>query len=361
MIYLDDAATTAVRPGVLKAMTPYFSTRFGNPSSPHALGEVDKEVIEARKKLAHVIGAKPHEIVFTSGASESDSWAIQRVSEGTIAISEIEHAAIMESCRNANKVVRIKVNEEGFVDLLELENLLKKGQVSLVSVIHGNNVIGTLQDIASIGKLCRKYRVLFHTDAAQTFTKVKIDVNSMHIDLLSASAHKIGGPKGIGLLYIRDGVKIAPLIFGGGQERGLRGGTENVPGIIGFAKAAELSLMTDWKKVENSREALMKKLEKIGGRINGSRIYRIPGNIHASFPFDARVVVQYLSKKKIYVSTGSACESKREKEDHVLRAIGLDEKLSKGSLRISFNRILDDAEISLVVREIAKAMKTFAV
>lgn len=368
-LYLDDAASTPVERRVLGAMMPYFSEQYGNASSSHAKGEEALQALtQARVQLARTIGAKTHEILFTSGTSESDSWVFHGLARAypekkTVVISAIEHSTVMESCayleKSGYRIIKLPVDREGFVDLAYLKNILQKHHdVLVVSICHGNNVIGTVQDIAAIGKLCRSQGVFFHSDAAQTFAKMRIDVRAMHIDLLSASAHKIGGPKGIGLLYVRDGVRIAPLIFGGGQERGLRGGTENIPGAVGFAVASNLKY--DENKIMHSRDRLIRELEKIGGVINGPREQRLAGNVHVSFPANARLLVAYLSRRGIYVATGSACDSKREKEDHVLAALGLLTDAMEGSLRISFSRYLTATETRHLIHEISNGLKKFS-
>lgn len=365
-LYLDAASTTPVFPSVVNAMTPYFTRDYGNPSSPHLFGEnALKALTDARTNLAREIGAKPSEIIFTSGATESNNLALfglaHNAKKKKIIISAIEHASIVKPCEYLRSwgytVVSIPVNAEGFVDLLRLEKEIDEHTL-LVSIMHANNVVGTLQDITSIGKLCLKKEALFHTDAAQSFGKLKIDVRAMNIDLLSASAHKIGGPKGIGLLYVREGLALGAAMFGGGQERGVRSGTENVPGIIGFSKALEEVKKKNWKKIAKSRDTLMDELEKLGGRITGSRVYRLANNAHVSFPgVDAEMLVTRLSHKKIYVSTGGACESHGEKEDHVLRALGLGKKEIEGSIRISLWGPLSSVDIRRVVDTIAVALQ----
>lgn len=370
-IYLDVAASSQVNTKVLKKMIPYFTQEYGNPSSSHELGELAyKALTSSRVQLAKVIGARAHEILFTSGTSESDSWVFQGLARAypqkkTIVISAIEHAAVRETClflkSQGYALIEIPVNREGILDRSFLERTLKNNKdILVVSVAHANNVIGTIQDISSIGKLCRKYSVFFHTDAAQSFSKIKIDVSS--IDLLSASAHKIGGPKGIGLLYVREGVSFKPLIFGGGQERGLRGGTENVSGAVGFAEASSLWDYRSFENLKVRRDSFIKKLESIGGVLNGSKDHRLANNIHVSFSgVDGRMLVTYLSGKKIYVSSGSACESKQEKEDHVLSSIGLSKDLMNGSLRITFDDSLSVNDIDRVVLELKKGLKLFRV
>ncbi len=364
-IYLDNAATTCVYPKVVKAMKSAFSKNFGNPSSLHVKGEqAFKEINEARKKIAAEIESKPHEIVFTSGGTESNNLAIQGIARANkdkkknkIIISAIEHASVVETCeflkKEGYKIARIPVDESGFVDLEFLEREADK-KTLLVCVMHANNIFGTIQNLREIGRICSKKDVLFHSDCVQSFGKLKINVNDWGIDLLSASGHKIGGAKGAGFLYVRDGINVSPLIFGGGQEKGLRSGTENVPAIIGFEKALEICKKVNWIKVGNVRNLLISELEKIGGKINGTRgENRIWGNVHVSFPgVDAEKLIYELSQKGIYVSAGSACESKKKREDYVLRAIGLDKKEISGSIRLTLNEENGERDVRRVVGEV---------
>lgn len=364
-LYLDAASTTPVFPSVVQAMKSLFIERYGNPSSPHAMGDdALKTLTHARTLLAKEINARPHEVIFTSGATESNNLALfglaHNAKKKKIIMSAIEHASIREPCEYLRSwgytIVTLPVNAHGFIDLPRLEKEIDS-DTFLVSIMHANNVVGTLQDIASIGALCRKKGVVFHTDAAQSFGKLKIDVRAMQIDLLSASAHKIGGPKGIGLLYVREGLSLGPVQFGGGQERGVRSGTENVAGAVGFSKALEEVKKKDWTRISRCRDALMNELEKIGGVINGSRIYRLANNVHVSFPgVDADMLVTRLSHKGIYVSTGSACESRGEKDDHVLRALGLGKKEIEGSIRISLWDALSSADMRRVASGIRASL-----
>ena len=327
-----------------------------------------KAMNSARIKLAKEINAKPEEIIFTSGATEANNLAIQGLAKEhpdrkLVIISAIEHPSIVEVAAYLKskglQVVKIPVDKSGIVKLSVLENVIKNNilDVLVVSIMHVNNIIGSVQPVAKIGEICRKYGVLFHTDAVQSFSKLRIDVLKDKVDLLSASGHKIGAPKGIGLLYVRNGVRIQPLIYGGGQERGLRSGTENVSGIVGFAKALELQNKVNKAKIKKSRDKFIVKLEKLGGKLNGSRKDRIYSNINVSFPVDADTLVTFLSERGISISAGSACESKKQKEDSVLRALGLPLKEQKGSIRITLDRELKDKEIGFIVSEIGKALK----
>lgn len=354
-------------------MNKFLIQEYGNPSSIHEFGEnARKAVDEARRKLASLISAKSNEIIFTSSGTESNNLAIQGLAlayplKKKIVISAIEHASILETCNYMKSkgydIVRIPVNNEGIINIDKLENELNKysNNILLVSIMHINNEIGVVQDIGRIGRLCREKGVLFHTDAVQSFAKEKIDVRKMNIDLLSASAHKIHGPKGVGFLYIRDGVKIKPIIQGGGQEKGIRSGTENVAGIAGFAKAAEISdkiNRANKKKIINLRDKLMNELEKIGGKINGTKINRIYNNVNVSFKgIDGETLVLFLSHKGIYASTGSACSSRQAKESQVLKAIGLSESEIKGSLRLTLNEDMNEKDVGYVVKTISNIIK----
>lgn len=364
-LYLDAAATTPVSSQVVNAMKPFFMTSYGNPSSPHVLGEQAlKALNDARTHLARELNAKPHELIFTSGSTESNNLALfglaHNAKKKKIIVSAIEHASIMKPCDYLASwgytIVKIPVNSEGFVDLVRIEKEIDDNTL-LVSIMHANNVVGTLQDIEAIGTLCRKKGTLLHTDAAQSFGKMTIDVRAMNIDLLSASAHKIGGPKGIGMLYVREGINLGAVMFGGGQERGVRSGTENVSGAVGFAAALAEVKKKNWKKIAQSRDALMNELEKIEGIISGSRVYRLANNVHVSFPnVNAELLVTRLSQKGIYVSTGSACETHGEKEDHVLRALWLGKKEIESSIRISLWEALSQNEIKRIVKEIRASL-----
>lgn len=344
-LYLDNNSTTRVFPEVVKIMSKAMLEDYGNPSSNHFIGEkTSKLVLESRTKIARAIGSKVHEIYFTSGTTESNNWVFSGLAHTSqkkkILISSIEHPSMRETANLFKgwgyKIIEVPVNSDGFVDLNFIEKNIDS-ETLFVSVMHGNNVFGTVQDLKKIGDICKRKSTLFHTDAAQTLGKMKILVHDWNIDLLSGSAHKIGGPKGIGILYVRDGIKISPLIYGGGQEKGLRSGTENVPGILGFAKALEISDKTGWKNCEKIRDYIVEKLmknEKI--LIRGSMESRIPNNIFITIlETDAERLLYDLSNKGIYVSIGSACDSKKEIEDLGLKAIGLSHLDMKSSLRVS--------------------------
>ncbi|HIG52118.1 cysteine desulfurase NifS [Candidatus Parvarchaeota archaeon] len=365
-IYLDNSSTTKVYPEVFREMKPYFLKKYGNPSSLHEIGEeASKAINEARENIAKVINAKPWEIYFTSGGTESDNLAIQGLARANpkkrkIVIGSIDHAAIVSTCNYLKTkkylVSKIPVDEKGLLDYNSLKKEINQNTL-VFSTTHSNSVIGVIQDLKKIGDLCEKKGVFFHVDAAQSFGKLKIDVEEMKIDLLSGSAHKLGGPKGIGFLYVKKKTKIVPLIFGGGQEKNLRSGTENVPGIVGFSKALEISNGVNKIKMEYLRNRLMEDLEKLGGKINGSKKKRIYNNVHVSFPkVSGQSLVLFLSNKNIYVSSGSACDSKKEREDYVLKSLGLTDNEINGSIRISLNEENNEKQIKIFLKELEKIL-----
>lgn len=362
--YLDNGATTKVDPRVLKAMMPYFSKQFGNASSLHKAGrEAKKAMDNARETLARRINAEPSEIIFTSGGTESDNLAVRGVAYASgkgkhIITTKIEHPAVLNTCRSlaqeGYEVTLLDVDKNGLIDMKVLENSIRKNTV-LVSVIHGNNEIGAIQDIAKIGGLCRQRGVIFHTDAVQSFTKLPIDVKKMSIDLLSVSGHKIHGPKGIGALYARKGLKIAPIAAGGPHEIGLRPGTENIPGIIGLAKASELIGTKDIRQMTSLRDRLIKGLLSISGsQLNGpdgtKLNQRLCNNVNVSFRgVEGESLLMYLDTKGIRVSTGSACSSREEGPSHVLQAIGVDPECIMGSLRFTLSKFTTQKEIAYAI------------
>lgn len=363
-IYLDNAATTRVAPEVLEAMKPYFTDKYGNASSLHDFGlEAAEALEESRKTLAGVINAKPEEIVFTSGGSESDNQAVKEIAFASLAkgpgshiiTSSIEHPAVLKTCEFLEKmgfeVTYLPVNKEGSISLDDLEKSIKDKTI-LVSIMHANNEIGTIQPVREIGRICREKGVLFHTDAVQSFLKIPIDVKEMNIDLLSASSHKLHGPKGVGLLYVRSGVKINPLIHGGGHESGLRSGTENVAGIVGFARACGLCRIPD-NKVKELRDRLIEGVLEIKDCwLNGAKgNKRLPNNANFSFKFiEGEALVLRLNDKGVAASTGSACSTKSLKPSHVLMATGLSHVEAHGSLRLTLSRYTTKEEIDYLLK-----------
>ena len=352
-IYLDNAATTRTRPEVVEAMLPYFSELYGNPSSVYEFAAQNKKALdEGRTAIADAIGAESAEVYFTASGTEADNWALKATAEAYegkgkhIITSKIEHHAILHTCEYLQKrgyeVTYIDVDENGVVKLDQLEKAIRPTTV-LISIMFANNEIGTIQPIKEIGAIAKKHKILFHTDAVQAFGQIDINVDEMGIDMLSASAHKLGGPKGIGVLYIRKGVKIKSLIHGGAQERGRRAGTENVPFAIGFKKAVELATTTmkdrTTKEIE-LRDYLIKRVlaEVPYTRLNGHRTDRLPNNANFSFQFiEGESLLIMLDMNNICASSGSACTSGSLDPSHVLLAIGLPHEIAHGSLRITLS------------------------
>ena len=373
LIYLDNAATTKTAPEVVEAMLPYFTENYGNPSSIYSLGATSKKAVtEGRGKIANVIGAKESEIYFTAGGSEADNWALKAVFEINavkgkhIITSKIEHHAILNTCNYLEKkgaeISYIGVDEEGILDLKELEAAIRPDTV-LISIMFANNEIGTLQPIKEIGKIARKYGILFHTDAVQAFGQVPINVDELNIDLLSASGHKLNGPKGIGFLYVRSSVKIGSFMHGGQQERGRRAGTENVAGIVGFGVAAKRAQDMMSEKIEREmklRDYLINQIEKEIPycRLNGHRTKRLPNSVNFSFRFiEGESMLIMLDMAGICGSSGSACTSGSLDPSHVLLAIGLPHVIAHGSLRLTLNEENTIEEMNEVVAQIKKIVE----
>ena len=351
IIYLDNAATTRTAPEVVDAMLPYFTEKYGNPSSVYGFAAENKEVISRQRRvIAEVLGAKENEIYFTAGGTESDNWALTATAEAYaskgkhIITSRIEHHAILHTCEYLEKrgyeVTYLDVDENGLVDPKKVEEALRP-DTNLISIMTANNEIGTIQPIREIGEIARAHGVLFHTDAVQAFAQIPINVEECHIDMLSASGHKLNGPKGIGFLYIRKGVKIRSFIHGGAQERKRRAGTENVPGIVGLGKAVELAASTMEERAEREtklRDYTIARIEKEIPycRLNGDRVKRLPNNINFSFRFiEGESMLIKLDLKGICASSGSACTSGSLDPSHVLLAIGLPHEIAHGSLRMT--------------------------
>ena len=373
MIYLDNAATTQVYPEVLEAMLPYFTEYYGNPSSIYTFaGEAGKAVAKARETLADLIHANAEEIYFTGGGSESDNWALKATAEAYaekgkhIITTKIEHHAILHTCEYLEKkgyeVTYVDVDEYGTVKLDELEKAIRPDTI-LISVMTANNEIGTIQPIEEIGKIARKYGVLFHTDAVQAFGHIELDVEKMNIDMLSASGHKVNGPKGIGLMYIRKGVKIRSFLHGGAQERSRRAGTLNVPGIVGFGKAAELAktslderIAYETKLRDHLIDRVLKEIPY--SRLNGAKKDRLPNNANFCFRFiEGESLLILLDQKGICGSSGSACTSGSLDPSHVLLAIGLPHEIAHGSLRLTLSEKTTMEEIDTTVDELKKIVE----
>lgn len=351
MIYLDNAATTKTAPEVVEAMLPYFTEFYGNASTVYEFGGKSKEAIaKARETIANAIGAKDNEIYFTAGGSESDNWALKATAEAYkskgkhIITSKIEHHAILHTCQwleqQGYEVTYLDVDENGLVKLDELKKAIRPDTI-LISIMFANNEIGTIEPIAEIGKIAKEHDILFHTDAVQAFGQVPINVDEMNIDMLSTSGHKLNGPKGIGFLYIRKGVKIRSFVHGGAQERKRRAGTENVPGIVGFGKAVELAVSTMKERTDKEiklRDYLIDRVlkEVPFTRVNGDRKNRLPNNINFCFQFiEGESLLIMLDMKGICGSSGSACTSGSLDPSHVLLAIGLPHEIAHGSLRLT--------------------------
>nr|WP_302142263.1 cysteine desulfurase NifS [uncultured Schaedlerella sp.] len=373
LIYLDNAATTKTAPEVVEAMLPYFTEHYGNPSSIYGFAAANKEVITGcREKIAGILGAKSEEIYFTAGGSESDNWALIAAAEAYAAkgkhiiTSKIEHHAILHTCEYLEKkgyeVTYLDVDEAGLVDLEQLRASIREDTI-LISVMFANNEIGTIQPIGEIGQIAREHGILFHTDAVQAFGQVPINVDELHIDMLSASGHKFNGPKGIGFLYIRRGVKIRSFIHGGAQERRRRAGTENVPGIVGIGAAAERAERTRIERIgkeQEVRDYLIRRIESEIPycRLNGDRVKRLPNNVNFSFRFvEGESLLIRLDMKGICASSGSACTSGSLDPSHVLLAIGLPHEIAHGSLRMTLSEEITKEEADYVVEVLKESVQ----
>lgn len=371
-IYLDNAATTWMDEKVKEAMEPYLMERYSNPSSVYSFSRENKSAMKrTRDAAAKLLGAKPKDIYFTSGGSEAINWAIKGVVYGNpdkgrhIISTKVEHHATLHTLEFLEKqgyeVTYLDVDEEGFIDLRSLERAIRRETV-LVSIMAANNEIGTIMPIKEIGRICREKGTFFHTDAVQAVGSVKIDVEEMNIDFLSASAHKFHGPKGAGFLYLRSGIVIENLIHGGNQERGRRSGTENVPGIVGLGKALEI--LTE--EMDRKNEALISLRDKLtqgllqieGSRLNGPRgEKRLPNNVNVSFTgVDGEALLLNLDLAKILASSGSACTSGAIDESHVLKAIGVDKEFIRGSLRLTLSKYNTEEEVEKTIDTIREIL-----
>lgn len=368
IIYLDHAATTPARPEVVEAMMPYFTEKFWNPSSVYSpAAEAKKAVNEVRDRIAESLGTQSQDIYFTAGGSEADNWAIKETAEAYaskgkhIITSKIEHHAVLHTCqyleRNGYEVTYLDVDENGYIKLDQLKAAIRPDTI-LITVMFANNEIGTIQPIKEIGEIARKHNVLFHTDAVQAYGQLPINVDECSIDMLSASGHKLNGPKGIGFLYIRKGIKIRSFIHGGQQERGRRAGTENVPGIVGLGAAVERAFSMMEEKTVKERELQDYLIGRIEAeipycRLNGDREKRLPNNVNFSFRFvEGESLLIMLDMKGICASSGSACTSGSLDPSHVLLAIGLPHEIAHGSLRMSLNEENTKEELDFTVEAI---------
>jgi len=367
-IYMDNAATTPVRAQVLEEMMPYFAELYGNPSGIYQTAGVSRSAIyDAREKVARVIGASAEEIFFTGCGTESDNWALTGACAtygkggGHIITCEIEHHAILHTCRHLEKkgvsVTYLPVDEYGIVDIDDLKGAIRD-DTFLISIMYANNEIGTIQPIKEIGEIARQRKIIFHTDAVQAVGHVPIDVRELNVDMLSISGHKIYGPKGVGALYIRKGVRPGNLLHGGAQERGRRAGTENVPGIVGLGRAIELAaaeLEEEAARLISLRDRLIEGILSAVpySRLNGHRTSRLPGNVNISFEFvEGESILLLLNDKGIAASSGSACTSGDLDPSHVLLAIGLPHEKAHGSVRLTLGRYNTQEEVNAVIRDL---------
>lgn len=371
--YFDHGATTYVKEEVLKEMLPYFGIEYGNASSMYSLGRNAKKIKEkAREKVAKAINCRPKEIYFTSCGSESDNLAIKGIAYANrykgnhIITSKIEHPAVLNTCKTLEKegyrVTYLNVDENGIVDLDELKNSITNSTI-LITIMFANNEIGTISPIKEIGEIAKMYNVIFHTDAVQAVGNIKIDVKKLNIDCLSISAHKFYGPKGVGVLYVKEGINFQKIQDGGHQENNKRAGTENIPGIVGVGKAIELAdynLEKYNKKLQELRNYLIKEIEnKIPDvKLNGHRLKRLPGNINVSFAnIDGGDLLLSLDEKGICASAGSACSTGNENPSHVLTAIGLPSNLSKGTLRITLGEENTKEDVDFLIKNLVEIVK----
>ncbi len=364
-IYFDYAATTPIDPQVVKAMLPYLKEKFGNTMSLHSFGQEVKEALEkSRKTVADLMKAKSKEIIFTSSATESNNLALKGIASANkkkgrhFIISSIEHPCIMESAKwlesQGFKITRLPVDKYGLINPSDVKKAIRKDTI-LVSIIHASNEIGTIQPIKKIGKVCKEKGVSFHTDAAQSFGRTEIDVNKMNLDLLTASSHKMYGPKGAACLFVREGIKIEPILHGGGHESGLRSGTVNIPAIVGFAEAVKIcgkEMKKESQRLTKLRDKLIKNILKIeGAYLNGHPLKRLPNNVSFWFSFiEGESLIIQLDLLGISASTGSACSSVKLEPSRVLLAIGLKPQEAHGSLRLSLGRWTKEKDIDYVLK-----------
>jgi cysteine desulfurase len=370
-IYMDHSATTPVDPLVVDAMLPFFTETFGNASSLHSFGTEAAEALSgARKQVADAIGALPEEIIFTSGGTESDNLAIRGVvpfnaGKKHIITSVIEHPAVLNTCAflesQGHEVTYVPVDADGIVDAGKLEASIKENTV-LISIMHANNEVGTIQPIEKISGIAKEHNIYFHTDAVQSVGKITVNVDDLGVDMLSISSHKIHGPKGVGVLYVRKGTNISPIVFGGNHEKGMRSGTENISGIVGFARAMEIAvkrLETDSEHMTKMRDSLISRVfDTIADvRLNGHPSVRLPNNVNMSFKYvEGESMLMMLDMQGVAVSTGSACSSKSLKASHVLSSLEIEDDFIHGSLRISLGRGNTMEDIDYVVNALQETI-----
>jgi len=371
LIYLDNAASTKIHEDVLESMLPYLKEQYGNPSSIHRYGRLSHKAIEkARKQIASLINAEPSEILITSGGTESNNTALRGIAmknpQCQIITSLIEHDAILEPCKklsqNGFDIDYLPVDSFGMVDPLELKNHISE-KTCLVSIMFGNNEVGSIQHISEISKICNEKKIPFHTDAVQAVGKIPIDVKALNVDLLSISSHKIHGPKGVGALYIKNGISITPFILGGGQENGLRSGTENVANVVGFGKACEIAKTNLDENISRMKKLRDQMIEKILDEIpevtlNGHSEFRLPNNVHFTFlGVNGEDLIIKLDEFGIAASTGSACSVNTQKASHVLEAMGFSLEQITGSLRLTIGIFNNEKEIDQTVDILKKIVK----
>ncbi len=370
-IYMDNAATTPLEEKALEAMMPFLKENYGNPSSAHTFGrEVRKAVEETREKMAFLLGAKPEEIYFTSGGTEADNMAIVGAARALqdrgnhIITTSVEHHAVLDTClalqEEGFEVTVLPVDQHGMVDPDDVRDALQDNTI-LISVMHANNEVGTIQPVEEIGRAARESNVLFHIDAVQAVGNLPVNVETLNVDLLALSAHKFYGPKGVGLLYVREGTKVNRLTHGGGQEKGMRAGTENIPGIIGMGKAMELAysqLEENTRRMESLRDRLIQGcLEMEEAKLNGHPTRRLPGNVNVSFEYiEGEALLLSLDFKGIAASSGSACSSGSMNPSHVLMATGMSEQTARGAIRFSLGRHNTVEEIDYTLQAVKESV-----
>ncbi len=374
VIYMDNAATTKPRKEVVEAMMPYLEEYYANPSSIYGIAMENQKLIqESRKRIAGTLGAEPEEIYFTAGGSEADNWALKGIAHANrekghhIITTKIEHHAVLNSCQyleeDGYEVTYLNVDEKGRIFLSELEEAIRKDTI-LVSVMAANNEIGTIEPIREAARIAKERNVLFHTDAVQMYGQMPLDVNDLQTDLLSASGHKFKGPRGSGFLYVRKGTNISPFINGGGQEHGMRAGTENTAAIVGMTKAAELAVCTMNYRIRKEmyqRNYLIRRVLKEipGARLNGHPYYRLPSNANFCFEgIEGESLLILLDMKGICASAGSACTTGNTEPSHVLKAIGLDDKTANASLRLTLNEDITRKELDYVVDVLKESVRS---
>ncbi|MDD3239160.1 MAG: cysteine desulfurase family protein [Lachnospira sp.] len=363
MIYMDNAATTRMRREVVEAMLPYMTAEYGNPSAGYELAARAKKAIEqAREEIADTLGCEAEEIFFTSGGTESDNWAIKSTmmakNRGHMITSKIEHHAVFHSCRfleqKGYQVSYIDVDADGLISLEQLENAIRP-DTRMISVMAANNEIGTVEPIAEIGKIARKHHVLFHTDAVQAYSNIDLNIERDEFDMLSVSAHKINGPKGVGFLYVRKGTKLPPFMCGGAQEHGVRAGTENVSGIMGMAKAAKLAFQNRKMRLSHEYEIRNYMISRIQreipyAKLNGHPTKRLANNMNFSFGnVDGGTLIAMLDHQNICAASGSACTSASKEASHVLKAIGLSDEMAHAAVRLTINENITFQEADYVI------------